>query len=320
MRARALFSVLAVVIALTRGAAAQGTDAAAATALFQEGREAAKKGDYTTACLKMEESLRLDPAVGTLLNLADCQAHLGHVATAWQLFQQAADKLPATDTRLAAVKQRVAALEARLPRLTVSLAPGTPRDARITRDGIALGAGSLDTALPVDPGAHVVVASAPGRAEQRYPVDVGEGHTERVVVDLAPAQVQSPSRDAAPAPSRGVSNRVIAGLAVGGAGVILLGAAVGTGLALPSKQQTVNQNCGAAVHLPADRCNATGFDAAQSGKTLSTANTATWIAGGLAAAAGATLIVVGIVGRTRPAPAVHVGISPGFVRLDGSFE
>src|SRR5580704_15523931 len=147
MRARSLIPVLALATALGRPAAAQGSDAASATALFQEGREAAKKGDYATACLKMEESFRIDAAVGTLLNLADCQEHLGHLASAWQRFQEAADKLAAADDRLAAVKQRVAALAPRLPKLVVTLAPGAPPDTRVTRDGLALSAASLGAAL-----------------------------------------------------------------------------------------------------------------------------------------------------------------------------
>src|SRR5579863_8518518 len=110
MRARALIPVLGLLFALERPAAAQGGGAATATTLFQEGREAAKKGDYATACAKMEESFRLDPAVGTLLNLADCQEHMGHPASAWQRFREAADKLAPSDDRLVAVKQRLAAL------------------------------------------------------------------------------------------------------------------------------------------------------------------------------------------------------------------
>ncbi|MFO0567610.1 MAG: hypothetical protein U0263_18270 [Polyangiaceae bacterium] len=58
---------------------AQGRDATAAEALFNAGRDAVKAGDYPTACAKFRESNRLDPAPGTVLNLADCEEHLGHV-------------------------------------------------------------------------------------------------------------------------------------------------------------------------------------------------------------------------------------------------
>src|SRR5687767_11843809 len=69
-------------------------DAAASEALFREGRRLMKAGDYEGACPKLEESLRLDPALGTLFNLASCEEQLGRWATAWQHWRQAADQLP----------------------------------------------------------------------------------------------------------------------------------------------------------------------------------------------------------------------------------
>jgi hypothetical protein len=321
MRARSLIPVLALATALGRPAAAQGSDAASATALFQEGREAAKKGDYATACLKMEESFRIDAAVGTLLNLADCQEHLGHLASAWQRFQEAADKLAASDDRLAAVKQRVAALAPRLPKLVVTLAPGAPPDTRVTRDGLALSAASLGAALPVDPGAHVIVASAPGREDRRYPLDAAEGRTDRVAVEPG-APVPATGTEATETPPSGGAKLRIAGIVVGALGVATLGAAVGTGVVLPSKEAIVNQHCGKVVGRLPDQCDATGFAAAQSGKTLAAVNTATWILGGLATAAGVTLVIVGSVGNGKPAASVQVGASAGFTGavIEGRFQ
>ena len=50
---------------------------AAAEALFDEGRALMDKGDIGGACREFEESDRLDPAPGTLLNLAGCYDGLG---------------------------------------------------------------------------------------------------------------------------------------------------------------------------------------------------------------------------------------------------
>jgi hypothetical protein len=349
MRARSLLAVLALSAALGGTAAAEGpppgerADPAAATALFQEGREAAKRGDYAIACLKMDESFRLDPAVGTLINLADCHERLGHLASAWQRYQEAVDKLPPSDDRLGALNKRIKALAPRVPRLTVTIAPTAPPDTRVTRDSIALAAASMGTALPLDPGAHVIVASAPGREDRRYPVDASEGRTDQVTVEpgaptgnapstmgaplgAAPSSAPKPPSTTAPVatsapPSAGATLRV-AGFAVGGLGLAMLVAAVGTGLALPSKQATVSKNCGAAVDLSPDQCNSVGFDAAQSGKTLATANTATWILGGIATAVGATLVVLGTVGKDKPGASVQVGASAGRAGavLEGRFR
>src|SRR5690242_7148142 len=100
-------------------AGADVRDPVAAEALFHDGRAAAQKGDWETACPKFRESQRLDPAAGTLLNLADCEEHRGKVATAWQLFRQVVESLPPTDERVPLAKDRASALEKRLPRLTV---------------------------------------------------------------------------------------------------------------------------------------------------------------------------------------------------------
>ena len=62
-------------------------NAAAAEALFNQAHAAMSAHDYDTACQRFAESNRLDPAVGTLLNLGVCEAARGRVATAWELFR-----------------------------------------------------------------------------------------------------------------------------------------------------------------------------------------------------------------------------------------
>jgi hypothetical protein len=44
------------------------------------------------ACDKFEESLRLDPALGTLLNLAECEHSAGDLVNACRLWRAAADE------------------------------------------------------------------------------------------------------------------------------------------------------------------------------------------------------------------------------------
>jgi hypothetical protein len=151
-------SLLALLIALAPAAArAQARDPAAAEALFREGRALSDAGDIAGACAKFRESDRLDPAVGTVFNIADCEERLGRVARAWTLFDEVAQRLPVTDKRRAVAQQRAAALEPRLPKLSIRLAAKAPAGARVVRDGVELGSASLGTPLPVDPGEHVVI-------------------------------------------------------------------------------------------------------------------------------------------------------------------
>ena len=103
-------------------------DPAAAEALFRAARGAIDKGDYATACPKFEESNRLDPQVGTVFNLADCDEHLGKVATAWQLFKEVAQRLPQGDERVAMASSRATALEKKLPRVVLRATSPLPPD------------------------------------------------------------------------------------------------------------------------------------------------------------------------------------------------
>jgi hypothetical protein len=68
-------------------------DPAAAEALFQQGKAALDRGDLDVACGKLRESHRLDPAVGTLFNVADCEERRGKTGTAWALFIEVRDKM-----------------------------------------------------------------------------------------------------------------------------------------------------------------------------------------------------------------------------------
>jgi tetratricopeptide (TPR) repeat protein len=91
------------------------SNAAAAEALFQEARKAMSEGKYADACPKLEESQRLDPADGTLLNLATCYEHLGDTAKACTTFAAALKSLraksPVAVPREKLVLDRMAALK-----------------------------------------------------------------------------------------------------------------------------------------------------------------------------------------------------------------
>lgn len=157
----ALLTTAALVLATS---SARGDDAAARAAevLFSEGRELMRVEKFEEACPKLARSQELTPAVGTLLNLGFCYEHLGRTATAWQRYREAASfAAQKRDRREAHARERVAALEPELARLTVEVATDVAKATpRVELDGAELPNASWGVAIPIDPGEHVVVATA----------------------------------------------------------------------------------------------------------------------------------------------------------------
>ncbi len=292
--------LVAALVAVSSGALAQGRDATTAEVLFDEGREAVRAGDYPRACAKFRESNRLDPAPGTVLNLADCEERLGRVATAWTLYREVTQRVPASDERHGIALARAKALAPKLPKLTVALAPGSPVGTRVLRDGVELGAAALETALPVDPGAHTIVVEAPGRQKSSRQVSLSEAQSERVVVSAGPKAPGAPGADR---PKASSSKRTW-GWVLTGVGAAGLSVGTVTGLMVLGEKRRVDDNCD-----PDKRCNQTGMDAVDSGRTLGTVSGASLIVGGLALAGGVFLLVSG--SEKQPETALHVG--PGWV-------
>lgn len=246
---------------------ASAADASApAGALFRQGRDDMANGNYDQACSRFSESLRLLPAVGTMLNLADCEEHRGRVADALAQFQHALDSMAKSDDRIAFARGRIAKLEPRVPhvRLVPSTGPLT-----VDLDGVKLGDAALNVPLPVNPGTRVLVVHASGRQDRSYSVQVGEGATLDVAIQpgeaLPPgARVANPG---SPVTSEDRPSNVVAwtSLAIGGAGL-----AVGTvtGLMALGLAGKVRDNC------PDHTCSSReDMDRAETGKTMTVVST-----------------------------------------------
>jgi hypothetical protein len=277
-------SVLSVSSVSAVAYAGSSQDAAAADALFQRGKEAMAKGDLATACAALAESQRLDPAVGTLLNLADCEERAGKLASATAHFQEARDKLPAGDYRIPFAETRMASLGPRLPKLAVVPARGLPAGAVVLRDEAVLGPASFGVALPVDPGVHIATLRTPGHADARVEIALREGETKTVELTPGARLLASRGDDASPGATSGRTQRVV-GLALGGAGIA--GLALGTVFGLVSK----STYDGALRDCPTGptSCNDAGVTAGADAHTQATISTVAFVAGGLLAAGGATL-------------------------------
>jgi hypothetical protein len=265
-----------VAASLFAAAAAHAQNESLAEALFRDGRAAMKAGKHEVACPKFAESYRLDPSIGTLFNLARCEEELGHFATSWTKYQRLLDTAPAGDERRAVARERVKALQDKLPWLTVSLKdPTHSRDVTLKLDGVTLGAASLNVEVPVDPGKHTITYASPEVSGSRsFELSPGEHQRVELEVEQVPAATKAartapeaapstplPATDRAAPASRGKPLR-LAGYVAGGIGLAsLVGSGVLTAVALGQKN-TIETSC------TGTECDPEGLAAAERGQTL----------------------------------------------------
>jgi hypothetical protein len=142
-------------------------------------------GRAVEACQRFSESNRLDPATGTLLNLAVCNQAIGKTATAWSQFRLAevASEADHREDRVALAREHLAALLPKLSVITIQV-PDAQRTAglKLTLDGQSWGEPLWNVPTPIDPGAHAIVAEAPGRLTRRFQANVGTRAQKLLVV------------------------------------------------------------------------------------------------------------------------------------------
>jgi len=66
-----------------------GDRADRADQLFKRGKKLLSEKKYAEACAAFEDSDRLDPGIGTKLNVARCYQEWGRLATAWRWYSDA---------------------------------------------------------------------------------------------------------------------------------------------------------------------------------------------------------------------------------------
>jgi hypothetical protein len=317
-----LGAAFALAIAASAGPAlgASPADRAAAQALFDDGMRSMAQQRYADACPKLEESNRLDPAIGTRFNLADCYEHVGKTASAWTVFLDvaAATRAAGQADREQVARDRARALEAGLSRLTIAVTQRDLPGLEIKRDGGVVGQPLWGTPVPIDPGDHVLVASAPGKTSWQATVRVERGGGSAMVTVPAlqdgPAGAAGVSGSTEPgAPdvaARGWSTQRYVGVAVAGAGVLAIGAGSVLGLMAKSKNDEAHTgmtNC----PLP-NECRPLGVALIHQAEGLATGSTVAFIAGGVLAAGGAVLFFTAPPARAATADVALRGyVGPG---------
>jgi hypothetical protein len=129
---------------------------------FREAQALADAGKYNEACPKFAESLALERGVGVLFNLADCRQHLGQLASAYNLFSEAAElsKQAGQTKREQVARARAVQLEGQLAWLMLDVKASDPElDIRVGGEPVAKSGWTHRMAVEV--GAVNVEVSAP---------------------------------------------------------------------------------------------------------------------------------------------------------------
>ncbi len=288
-------------------AGAARADKAAATALFEEGRERMAAGDFAAACEKFAASHAEDASVGALLNLARCRERQGRVATAWAVYSEAAAFAARLgDGERARIARELASdLERNgLPTLTIRVT-APPGGLTISRNGEPVARGSWGSALPVDPGTYTLEATAPGHAPWSQRVSVGP--SEQAVVDVPPLAPDAGKghAGAGDAGGGGLSAQAIAGwTALGTGGASLIASAIFGGLTLKDKGD-------ADAQCPDKACTSPeGIGLIDRAKTEALVSTVTLVVGAVLAAGGLTLVLTAPDGDSASAVTVTPRIGP----------
>jgi hypothetical protein len=269
-------------------------DTTRAEQLFKDGVAAAKAGDHRTACAKFAASLELVTRASTLLNLAQCEADNGRLASALQRYRAGVALLPPGDPRLDVAIERMEAIGKRVPRLTITLADAAPT-ARVLLDDVEVPRSELRM-IAVDPGEHVILVALAGHEDRTARVLLREG--ERKTLALSPGRALTFQTTPPPAPDRSLRTVGFAVGAVGVAGAIV--AALTGGLIL-ANDDTIAENC------PDRLCNAEGRDTIEENEALIVGNYVAWAVAIAGIGTGAALIIVDAVTAER---AVEAAVAP----------
>jgi hypothetical protein len=271
-------------------------DKAAAQELFDEARRLEAGGQYADACPKFARSQELDPAGGTLLNLAACHEKLGRIAIAWAEFNEALS-LALRDARTDRehfAREHIAALEPKLARVEIDVPDVSVAGLELRLDDAPLARPLWGISVPVDPGPHSLAAVATSRRPETVSFSVASGEAKVVAVPplvegVAPEGATAAADASTPADTarRGSETTLrTVGYVAGGIGVA--GLVAGTYFGVHAIQTWHDSD----LACRGDSCSPAGASYASSAKSSALAADIAIAAGAVGVATGVVLVLV----------------------------
>jgi hypothetical protein len=306
-RARLLAAncVLALSLVTSSALAQSPGEKEAARELLTRGQELREGGDLTGAIQALTQAHALVTTPITALELARTHAQAGHLVQARELALSVARiGTGAKESEQAGLARKEAAdlaeqLRPRIATLHVAI-QGVPagREVAMAVDGAPIPSAAVGAPLRLDPGHHEVTARVGTGPQARVDVTVAEGESRsaNIMVQVVDEPVTDPKLASAPAtappPSAPPEERGTSPLVWVGFGVTAVGLAVGsvTGLLALSKAETVG--------CDGSRCTGAGIDDIESGRTLATVSTISFVVAVVGAGLGVYGLTLGAPKRT----------------------
>jgi tetratricopeptide (TPR) repeat protein len=321
---RVILAILAV------ASVAHAGDKDKADSLFKHGKRLMEEKKYAEACEKFEESMKLDPQIGTELNVGRCYEEWGKLGRAFKSYK-AAEKMAkdASDTRATKIDELVQQLDAQVPRLTLHV-PADADTSSVTLDGAPVE--SFTDAIVVDPGPHKVAYTNADGAKKSKVVPIERGGSSEINLDL-PLKTKPKEKGvvdvvgpkgppftqplgARSDPGRGYR---LGAYALGGAGVVAIG--VSTYLTVSAKSKyndALKSHCGGMTN----GCDDIGLKDTHDARHQANLATGVFVGGAVAIAGGVVLYLLAPKAEKRDEAAYIVpSVSPDSagVVFGGSF-
>ncbi len=241
-----------IVILLALSSLAYAGDKEKADSLFKQGKKLMGEKKYADACEAFEQSMKLDPGIGTELIIARCYEEWGKLAHAYKAYKSALKMAKeASDNRADKIEGLLNQLDPTVPRLTMHV----PKDAdtsSVTIDGAPVE--DITQPIVLDPGPHKVEYATAGgsKKSKTIPIEKG-GNYDANLLDLPPKPGEVVDHKPPPPPpppphvaesDPGKSYR-LAAYGLGGAGLIGIGVSSYLTLSAKSKYNDALKNhCG----------------------------------------------------------------------------
>lgn len=188
-----------VLVGLVAGLATTADAGPSADVLFDDGKRLLAKKDYARACAAFEESFKLDPAIGTQLNIGLCYEKWGKWPDAYRAYAEAARLArEANDDRFSKIRVQLERSARNVARVVIKLPADADPRVEVEIDGKRLDLAVVGDDITLDPGPHRIAARVPGKATVVEEIEVAIGDREVVELDV-PRRERAPAKTPEPA-------------------------------------------------------------------------------------------------------------------------